>query len=183
MTSLLSNQGNASSTTRRAARVGNQSGETQSNESCKYCIDHRNYDVIFQPTIASRHYDLVLLITSSHRPGAKERRQAIRQSWGNDSFYTAKKVSHVFLLGECYLDKILTFLSAHCYTSVIKNRCTLSSSVRITTRFPPLCQALKKFSDFPSIFAFFSPIEIFSQCGVNFKTNMYGNNYFYTCLK
>ena len=42
---------------------------------------------------------------------------------------------------------------------------------------------LKKFSDFPSIFAIFSPIEIFSQCGVNFKTNMYGNNYFYTCLK
>ena len=104
VTSLRSNQGNASSTTRRPAPVGSQSEETQSDEGCKYCVNHRKYDVILQPTISSHHYDLVLLITSSHRPGAKERRQAIRQSWGNDSFYTARKVSHVFLLGECNLD-------------------------------------------------------------------------------
>ena len=125
VTSLLSNQGNASSTTRRAARVGNQSGETQSNESCKYCVNHRKYDVMLQPTIPSRHFDLVLLITSSHRQGAKERRQAIRQSWGNDSFYTARKVSHVFLLGECYLDKILTFCL---HTQVL---------LRIDASYPP----------------------------------------------
>ena len=101
---IRSNQGNESTTAKLPARVGNQTEETQSNESCKYCVNHRKYDVILQPTIPSHHFDLILLITSSHRPGAKERRQAIRQSWGNDSIYTARKVSHIFLLGECYVD-------------------------------------------------------------------------------
>ena len=120
--SIRSNQGNESTTAKLPARVGNQS-----NKSCKYCVNHRKYDVMLQPTIASHHFDLVLLITSSHRPGVKERRQAIRQSWGNDSFYTARKVSHVFLLGECYLDKILTFC-LHIFTQV---------SLRIDASYPP----------------------------------------------
>ena len=69
--------------------------------TCKYCVNHRKYHPILKPHLCnSCHYDLVLLITSSQRPGAKERRHAIRQSWGNDSYYLPRKVTHLFLLGK-----------------------------------------------------------------------------------
>ena len=86
--------------------IQNTSGSMKYSEerdlnTCKYCVNHRKYHPILKPHLCnSCHYDLVLLITSSQRPGAKERRHAIRQAWGNDSYYLPRKVTHLFLLGK-----------------------------------------------------------------------------------
>ena len=64
---------------------------------CKYCINHRIYRPVISP---EQKYDIVLLITSSHRKDAAERRHAIRSTWANDSHYLPKRVQHYFMLGK-----------------------------------------------------------------------------------
>ena len=76
--------------------IGNQDSTST---NCRYCINHR----IFKPVISpEQKYDIVLLIKSSHRKDAAERRQAIRSTWANDSHYLPKRVQHYFMLGKFY---------------------------------------------------------------------------------
>ena len=77
--------------------------DTASN--CKHCIDYRQYKTLVSPEIT---YDIVLLITSSHRKDAAERRQVIRSTWANNSYYLPLQVQHVFVLGEFIC---ITFIS------------------------------------------------------------------------
>ena len=65
-------------------------------ENCTYCVEYRIYKPIVSP---EQTYDIVLLITSSHRKDAVERRQVIRSTWANNSHYLPYKVQHVFVLG------------------------------------------------------------------------------------
>ena len=78
---------------------------TDTASNCKYCIDYRQYKTLVSPEIT---YDIVLLITSSHRKDAAERRQAIRSTWANNSYYLPLQVQHVFVLGEFIY---ITFIS------------------------------------------------------------------------
>ena len=70
---------------------------TDTVSNCKHCIDYRQYKTLVSPEIT---YDIVLLITSRHRKDAAERRQAIRSTWANNSYYLPLQVQHVFVLGE-----------------------------------------------------------------------------------
>ena len=65
-------------------------------ENCTYCVEYGIYKPIVSP---EQTYDIVLLITSSHRKDAVERRQVIRSTWANNSHYLPYKVQHVFVLG------------------------------------------------------------------------------------
>ena len=69
---------------------------TDTASNCKHCIDYRQYKTLVSPEIT---YDIVLLITSSHRKDAAERRQVIRSTWANNSYYLPLQVQHVFVLG------------------------------------------------------------------------------------
>ena len=72
---------------------------------CKYCIDYRKYNTLLSPDSV---YDIVLLITSSHRKDAAQRRQILRSTWANNSFYLPSlRVDHVFILGELYFDILI----------------------------------------------------------------------------
>ena len=77
-------------------KVSDESTRIQS--ECKYCIDYGQYETIISP---EKVYDIVLLITSSHRKDAAERREILRSTWANNSFYLpALRVAHVFILGK-----------------------------------------------------------------------------------
>ena len=52
---------------------------TDTASNCKYCIDYRRYKTLVSP---EKTYDIVLLITSSHRKDAAERRQVLRSNMG-----------------------------------------------------------------------------------------------------
>ena len=78
--------------------VENSAADYESSSTdCKYCINHRIYRPVISP---EQKYDIVLLITSSHRKDAAERRQVIRSTWANDSHYLPKRVQHYFMLGK-----------------------------------------------------------------------------------
>ena len=66
-------------------------------EKCKYCRDYR----IYKPIVSMKQtYDIVMMITSSHRKDAAERRKAIRSTWADDNYYSLFKVQHFFVLGK-----------------------------------------------------------------------------------
>ena len=66
---------------------------------CKFCVNHTIYKPVISPP---QSQDLVLLITTSHRNDAAERRDAIRSTWANDSYYLPRKIQHVFVCGKFY---------------------------------------------------------------------------------
>ena len=85
------------SITEEFAKNVQTTNETDTASSCRYCIDYRRYKTLVSP---DRTYDIVLLITSSHRKDAAERRQILRSTWANNSYYLPLQVQHVFVLGE-----------------------------------------------------------------------------------
>ena len=71
--------------------------EYDKDKSCKYCVNHTIYKSVISP---QETLDIVLLITSSHREDAVARRETIRSTWGNDSYYLPHRIKHVFVFGK-----------------------------------------------------------------------------------
>ena len=71
------------------------------NKLCRRCIDAKQYKSVITPLRSSmKKWDVVLLIISSHRKDALERREVIRKTWANTSIYLPVKIERLFILGE-----------------------------------------------------------------------------------
>ena len=98
-------------------------------KNCTYCREYR----IYKPIVSMEQtYDVVLMITSSHRKDAAERRRAIRSTWADDNYYSQFKVQHFFVLGRlkiAFLHPSLMRVGALCSANncfnIIKKSCQL----------------------------------------------------------
>ena len=68
---------------------------------CFQCTIYRKTPFV-QPVV-EKNKSFLLLIMSSYRKDAFERRSVIRATWGNNSLYLPERVTHLFVLGKtCY---------------------------------------------------------------------------------
>ena len=78
----------------------NHSCSSTNNPTCKYCIDYESYSAILEPTgVCDDQLDLLLVITSSHRADAYNRRTTIRNTWGKLDNINYN-INRLFVLGR-----------------------------------------------------------------------------------
>ena len=82
------------------------SNTTQKRRICNGCIDYMQYHVILGPQLEqsrSEDLDLLIVVSSSYNADSAHRRDVIRRTWANKSFYSQFKTKNFFVLGKFQL--------------------------------------------------------------------------------